>query len=114
MLTCAQLETIQGYLTDLQRVLDKLSSKDAPLPAPDLSHITTVLNALEKGVAELELISSEYNAKAENRTDSKGRPRIPKFRWRRDLQLINSFRQRVVQRRTDLAESIRLLQPSQK
>ncbi|KAF5636077.1 ankyrin repeat [Fusarium sp. NRRL 52700] len=108
-----QLETIQGYLADLQRVLDKVSSKDAPLPVPDFSHIKTVLNALDNDVAELELISSEYSAKAENRTDSKGRPRIPKFRWRRDLQLINSFRQRIVQRRTDLAESIRLIQPSQ-
>ncbi|KAH7234852.1 uncharacterized protein BKA55DRAFT_695032 [Fusarium redolens] len=57
-----QLETIHGYLTDLQQVLDKLSSKDAPLLAPDLSHITTILNALEKDVAELELIASEYSA----------------------------------------------------
>jgi hypothetical protein len=62
VLILTQLETIHGYLTDLQQVLDKLSSKDAPLPAPDLSHITTILNALEKDVAELELIASEYSA----------------------------------------------------
>jgi hypothetical protein len=95
-------------------VLGKLSSKDAPLPVPGLSHITTVIKALEKDVAELESISSEYSAKANNRTDSKGLPRIPKVKWRRNLQVINSFKQRIQQRRTDLVESIRLLQPTQK
>ncbi|GKU06633.1 hypothetical protein FLAG1_09514 [Fusarium langsethiae] len=108
-----QLETIQAYLTELQKVLDKLSSKDAPLPPPELSHITVVLKALEKDVAELKSIASDYSAEAANRTDSKGLPRIPKAKWRRDLQLVNSFREKIVQRRTDLVESMRLLQPNQ-
>ena len=114
MLTFAQLETIQGYLTELQQVLPKLTSKDAALPPPDLSHVNTVLDALKKDVTELESIATEYSDKANNRTNSKGLPRIPKFKWRRDLSLINSFREKIQQRRTDLAESIRLLQPTQK
>lgn len=95
-------------------VLESMSAPGSALPTPDLSGIETILKTLKKDVDDLQQVTQDFEARSKGQLDSKGRPRIPKIRWRRESAAITAFRDRIKERRMELAEHFRLLLPTQK
>lgn len=77
-------------------------------------HISMVVKALENDIEALKEVAHEFETIARGRTNSKGQPLIPKLKWRREMANISLFRERIVQKRREVADCLRLLQPSQK
>lgn len=77
-------------------------------------HIDMIVKALENDIEALKDVAQGFETIARGRTDSKGKPLIPKFKWRREMANISLFRERIVQKRGEIADCLRLLQPSHK
>jgi hypothetical protein len=104
---------VLGYLHQLRDALSSLPGLSSGNPSRDLDHVQRVADGLDDDVKKLQTLALDFQAGSEGKTDAKGRPKIPKFKWARHLNTINELRERVSRRKHDLAHAVSLLQANQ-
>ncbi|KFY91435.1 hypothetical protein V500_04666 [Pseudogymnoascus sp. VKM F-4518 (FW-2643)] len=107
-----ELETVHGYLDKTRAVLESLASSESALPAPDLSHVHSVVKSLEGELGELARMV-EVIVRQMQGADSRRRKVLPALKWRHRRRDITRRRDKIRQLRTALAEAVMLLQPDQ-
>lgn len=94
-------------------MLESLASSESALPAPDLSHVHSVVKNLEGELGELARVVEAIVRQMQG-ADSRRRKVLPALKWRHRRRDITRRRDKIRQLRTALAEAVMLLQPDQR
>ncbi|KAH8895618.1 hypothetical protein GQ53DRAFT_744160 [Thozetella sp. PMI_491] len=108
-----ELETVYGYLNVLRPILENLAKSPRSYENGGLDLLCRISHDLDDDVRGLSRLIHPYELSIPD-SATLSLPRLQRFKWRREIDAIIGFRDKVRHRRVDLSHAVALLQPGQR